>query len=370
MMRRLVTEVLVVGLGPAGASAAGAAARAGASVIAVERKQEIGIPVQCAEFLPRPMGQYASNGSIKVQDVGAMLTHLPSGKSELNQLGGLMINRAAFDQALAQAAAVQGAQLMLGTHIISLDTRVSRALIKRDGKLVDVRYKVLIAADGPHSCVAKLLGLKPLPTVITRQYTVALNQASQATEVWLNPNYPSGYAWLFPKGKYANLGVGLRRDGALQLRPALDQLHQSLLSKRRVGAQVLGQTGGHIPVGGLRSELRADRILFVGDAAGLAHPITGAGISAAVLSGQYAGGAAQRYVASGHESALRQYEEMVQDHFSTHLQHACKRRERLEAKLNAASTDAIFRETWIAFPEYYASRSDAYLTPAQSSAYA
>ena len=52
-------DVLVIGLGPAGGAAATAAARAGLSVLAVDRRKEVGVPVQCAEFIPLPMGRYA-----------------------------------------------------------------------------------------------------------------------------------------------------------------------------------------------------------------------------------------------------------------------------------------------------------------------
>lgn len=71
-------DVLVVGLGPAGARAATEAARAGYSVIALEKKKKVGIPVQCAEFIPMPIAGLAGSGT-RAQPVGAMATFLPSG---------------------------------------------------------------------------------------------------------------------------------------------------------------------------------------------------------------------------------------------------------------------------------------------------
>jgi digeranylgeranylglycerophospholipid reductase len=71
-------DVLVVGLGPAGSSAAAAAARAGASVLCLERKKVIGVPVQCAEFIPLPLSRYAAPEA-RAQAVDAMATALPSG---------------------------------------------------------------------------------------------------------------------------------------------------------------------------------------------------------------------------------------------------------------------------------------------------
>ncbi len=361
-MTPIRAEVLVIGLGPAGASAAAAAARNGASVLAIERKQAIGLPVQCAEFLPRPMGRYASSAAIKIQDIESMATYLPSGNRELHPLGGLMINRAAFDQALANEAQAQGAQLMRATSLVALDIRASRALIKQGGSAREVAYKVLIAADGPQSAVGKFLGLQPLATVVTRQYTVALNTTSLTTDIWLTPQCPGGYAWLFPKGGYANLGVGLHREGATRLKSILDQLHQDLTERGRVGGEIFAQTGGHIPVGGLREKLCMGKVLFVGDAAGLSHPITGAGISSAVISGEYAGLAARDYLSAHNEQVLQGYEETLRDHYAAHLRHASARREQLQAAHNSISIDALFRRSWIAFPEYYAAHAGPSIT--------
>ena len=100
-------DVLVVGLGPAGARAATEAARTGRRVIALERKKTVGIPVQCAEFIPMPLGGLA-RGEARAQGVSAMSTFLPSGAKAERGFGGVMIRRDKFDQALAREAADGG----------------------------------------------------------------------------------------------------------------------------------------------------------------------------------------------------------------------------------------------------------------------
>ena len=122
-------DVLVVGLGPAGSTAAAAAASAGLSVLAIERKQQIGVPVQCAEYIPLPIGKYAQVAGVLQQRIAGMTSCLPSGTETHSALPGLMVDRAAFDQALAQQAAAQGAELKCETRLLRIDTQRQCAVV-------------------------------------------------------------------------------------------------------------------------------------------------------------------------------------------------------------------------------------------------
>jgi len=343
----------VIGLGPAGSSAAAAAARAGLAVIAVERKKVVGIPVQCAEFIPLPMSSYA-NTEVRAQPIAGMATYLPSGARAERAFGGLMIRRDRFDQALAKNAEGCGALLWTDAALRGIDAEEQVARVSTASGLREIGYRVLVAADGPLSSVANCLGLPRLPVVTTRQYTVPLARAQNDTDIWLSARYPGGYAWLFPKGSVANLGLGL--DPALEddMKGPLDELHASLAREGRVGAEVLLRTGGPIPVGGLRERIVEGNALFVGDAAGLTHPITGAGIAPAVASGERAGAAAARAL-SGERRALADYEEEMREEFGPALERALVARRRMADIWNtpAAEHDAEHRRGWIAFPEYF-----------------
>lgn len=351
-------DVLVIGLGPGGAAAAKSAASAGARVLAVEKKKSIGSPVQCAEFIPLPMSAYAAGEPIRVQSISGMKSILPSGRVAKTDFPGLMIDRQAFDAAIAEAAKQQGASLMTHARLIDLDIEQSIAKIAHGDAVLEVRFGCLVAADGPHSPTAKLLGLPPLETVNTRQYTVPLLKPYADTDVWLDDEYPGGYAWLFPKGKVANLGLGA--DSALcdDLKQPLDHLHQRLVANGLVGEEILARTGGAIPVSGLRENVVVKNIVFVGDAAGLTHPITGAGISAAVLSGDAAGIAAARFV-KGDVEALVEYEEELRDQYEVSLKRAVEKRRWLNQYWHTpqAKRDDVQRAGWIAFSEYFDDKS-------------
>ena len=244
--------------------------------------------------------------------------------------------------------------LRIQTALKGLEHEQRAAILRGpEGHVERAHYKVLIAADGPHSTVARCVGLAPLKTVETRQYQVPLQRPYDDTDIWLSDEFPGGYGWLFPRGPVANVGLGADRRLAGDLKAPLERLHATLMRDEVVGAEVLGRTGGSIPVGGIRVPLVHDGILFVGDAAGLTHPITGAGIASAVVSGERAGLAAAEFLARG--VALDEYAADMQDEFAESLARAVARREWLMERWHtpAAHLDETHKRGWIAFREYF-----------------
>jgi digeranylgeranylglycerophospholipid reductase len=353
-MRKKV-DVLVVGLGPAGGAAALAAAQGGLRVAVVERRKEIGVPVQCAEFIPLPLARHAMFEGVLQQRIQGMISHLPSGRVDKSTFPGLMVDRAAFDQALARQAQESGASLFLNSRLVNLDRTGSSAIVATPQGEVRFDYRLLVAADGPYSFVARSLGLPRQEMLHARQYTVPLLEASEEAEIWLSSDYSGGYAWLFPKGEVANLGLGVDKSFGADPKALLDALHSKLMDEGRVGAAILNRTGGGVPVGGLRPDLVAGNVLFVGDAAGMTHPVTGAGIAAAVASGELAGQAAAAWLSEGDKNALMSFEEDIRDRFGASLERAVARRAWLGQYWGtpAAGDDRMQRRGWVAFPEYF-----------------
>lgn len=356
-MSARTVDVLIIGLGPAGGAAAVVTARAGLSVLAIDKKQRIGEPVQCAEFVPLPLGKYTQADGVPVQRIAAMKSFLPSGAVHASAFPGLMIDRAAFDAALASQARQLGADIRSDARLVALDVAHRRAAMKTtDAGQIEIEYRVLIAADGPHSSVAELLKLPRLATVNTRQYTVPLLKPSADTDVWLADDFPGGYAWLFPKGAVANLGAGIDKQFADDMKTPLDRLHMQMVARGVVGGEILNRTGGAIPVSGMRASLVQNTVMFVGDAAGLTHPISGAGIGAAVVSGERAAEAAHDFIVDNNADALASFEQDMRDQFAATLARAVARRAQLARQWRTphAHADAPMRRGWIAFPEYFA----------------
>lgn len=349
-------DVLVVGLGPAGASAAGAAAAAGLRVIALDRRQRAGEPVQCAEFVPQLLSPTIDAVSATAcQRIGAMQTFVERDAPDWqDHFPGVMVDRAAFDTHLVSRARAAGADCRFDRAVAAIETDGS--VRGDDGRIFSAR--VIIGADGPRSRVGRAIGAVNRELVAARQITVPLHVAHTATDIFLSAAYPGGYAWLFPRGEVANLGIGVSYESRACLKPALAELRAGLLAAGRIGGSVLAATGGTIPVGGmLRAYGRIGRrtTLLCGDAAGLTNPVTGAGISAAVLSGTAAGETAAA-VCAGDTGAAADYAEELDDLFGAAIARALRRRREVlghyaDGKLPSGQG---LRQGWIAYPQYWA----------------
>ena len=350
------TEVLVLGLGPAGASAATQAARCGCKVIAVDRKRQAGRPVQCAEFVPVMIGMDVVGLAQSVrQPIHAMATFVEDDAADVKEnFPGHMLDREKFDAALVAEASQAGAQCRFGVSIRSISDAGSVEL--SDGDAIDA--KVIIGADGPRSLAGRAIGRVNTELVETRQITVALRQAHSATDIFLSAGIPGGYGWLFPKDAVANLGAGVDLAHASRLKQIVARLHAGLIEEGRVGREILGLTGGAIPVGGMLQPwgtLADTLVLLAGDAAGLTNPVTGAGIAPAVHSGRLAGRVAVARLA-GDPGSGAAYGEELEDVFRPALERAVRRRRDLAQALRAGSAPAkaALRRGWIAYPEYWA----------------
>jgi digeranylgeranylglycerophospholipid reductase len=213
---------------------------------------------------------------------------------------------------------------------------------------------VIVGADGPRSIVGRAIGQVNRALVETRQVTVPLTRAHSATDIFLSADIPGGYGWLFPKGAVANLGAGVTPAHKGELKSIIARLHAALAAAGRVGRKVLALTGGAIPVGGAlvpRGRLGAVAVLLAGDAAGLANPVTGAGIASAVHSGSLAGEAAA-LAAQSHPGAIDDYADELDQLFGPALVRALHRREELLAA-GSRPSPADLRRGWIAYPEYW-----------------
>lgn len=329
-------DVLVLGLGPAGASAAEAAARAGCKVIALERKREAGVPVQCAELVPQMLE--VSPGAVR-QRVDAMSTFVEDDAPDLKaDFPGHMLDRARFDASLVEQARAAGADVRFSAFV----KRISPVVELADG--TKLRAPVIVGADGPRSRAGKAIGAVNTELVETRQITVGLKHPHRATDIFLSAEIPGGYGWLFPKGSRANLGAGVSPAYKSRLKSIVSRLHAS--HSDRLEKEILNITGGAIPVGGMLKPwgfLEETLVLLAGDAAGLANPVSGAGIAAAVHSGRLAGQAAA-------SRAFRPYEEELEDVYSASLDRALQRRREL---MTSSMQKDHLRRGWIAYPEYW-----------------
>jgi digeranylgeranylglycerophospholipid reductase len=346
-------DILIVGAGPAGSSAAAAAASRGVRVLAVERKRAIGEPVRCAEYIPRQLlGQLDLDRTFVVQSVERMRTFLPGGAVKETKAPGIMINRNGFDQALAEKAVRSGAEVMTGTTVV--ERKQGTVFLKRsDRKSFTVAPRIILGADGPFSLVGKWMGLKNRHLIPALQVKASLTRPMECTEVYFLPDIYGGYAWLFPKGQEANVGLGICQGSkwSLPLKTTLDRFVHRLADEGKIKGDPHGLTAGWIPSEPVR-EVSADAMLLAGDAAGQTHPVTGAGIAQAVLCGRMAGKWAARAVLEDDLRLLREYDREWQDDYGEQLNRAFRKRQKLENGWDRL--EEILPSCWVGFREYYA----------------
>ena len=204
-------DILVVGAGPAGGATALTAARMGARVLVVDRRQVVGMPVRCAEYIPAMLMDRLDLGeSFIAQHIRGMKTYLAGELVRKMCAPGFTIHRHIFDQAMICAAIDSGAGLMTSTRAVRRTNDETVLLKRRNGQDIHVRTKIIVGADGPHSTVGRWVGAVKSSLLPGVQATLPLAAPIDWTEVYLDPDIYAGYGWLFPNKEVANIGIGLR----------------------------------------------------------------------------------------------------------------------------------------------------------------
>ncbi len=295
--------MVVVGAGPAGSVAARAAAESGARTLLLDRRAELGEPVQCGEFLPTP-GELADifhspeliEAAFQIppetilRETHWMACVSPSGRRFRFPLSGYMVSRRAFDKALAGAAEGVGAELRYPVGV----ARVSGERVEMVNGTT-VRAKVIIGADGPTSTVARSVGFAPAREMF-RMITATVDGAgSDEIDLYFGRSAPGGYAWSFPRSTDANVGLGVTK---LPPGESLSSLLDRFLEREGLGV-ARDRTRWWVPIGPPPDTLVFGRALFCGDAANLVMATNGGGIPTAMLSGWLAGRAAAQHAREG-----------------------------------------------------------------------
>ena len=212
---------------------------------------------------------------------------------------------------------------------------------------------MIIGADGPCSTVGRWIGSENRNLIPAVQWRVSLTSPREYTEVYFHEEFYGGYGWLFPVGREANVGLGRRRrnehDGGIG--KVLERFVSRLVEEGKVEPRPIRTTAGWIPAEPARKTTRGN-VLLAGDAAGHTHPITGAGVSQAVIGGRMAGEWAARAVEDGDLSLLCEYEVEWRELFGDVQERAHRRRKSLEE--NWGCLETAVKTSWVAFGEYYA----------------
>jgi len=350
-MKEFNPDVLVIGGGPAGSTAAGILAGKGIDVLVLERRREIGTPVQCAEYVAAGVTDLMDIKDFISQSIKEMVTHLPNGEESRGKIGGFTIDRDRFDKRLAADAEEKGAKILLETEAVEVD---DGTVIAAKGKeIIKVKPGIIIGADGPRSIVSTWINQEAREFIVGLQWTLPLQEELNDSHVFFSPEILGGYGWLFPKGNEANAGIciDIRADKKLH---ALENFVFDLIKRGLVKKKILRKTTGLIPVSGLK-RARQDNTLLVGDAASLTDPMTGAGIINALKSGELAANSVSKAIERNDMEILSEFENECKNSFSSSLERSSAKRKYLSKFWDSGADElsSAIKKSWFAFPEYY-----------------
>lgn len=334
-------DVLVVGAGPAGASTAAHLASSGVRVLLVDRQvfprdKVCGDFVGPAALLELEMLGLGTDPAIQdgniVREAALYVDGRELIRNPIPEIAGLpthgrVIPRVVLDDVIRGAAVSAGATVIDGTAVSEYETTSNAVRVRLRGQNGDrdVVVQALVGADGSSSAIARSLRghatQRADRIIAVRAYYSGIEGPADQNDLYFSGDSFPGYCWLFPTSSTsANVGVGVLLD---TLPPTDEHIRElllrlvksdSALSSRIGSAHLDGKiVGWPLTTFNPRERLVGNRVLLVGDAAGLINPLNGEGIQYALSSGRWAAESLTNALRAGvpSEDALRPYEQRV-----------------------------------------------------------
>ena len=307
-------DVAIVGGGPGGLSSARRLAADGRSVIVFEEHDRVGVPVHCTGVLAEDVvaSMNLPPGAV-LNPLSTVRFVAPAGHSfdyTTARTEAVVIDREVFDAALSRRAEAAGAEIVRGGRVTAIDITDDRVILSLPDR-EPVEARAVILACGANYAFQKRLGLGiPSTFLQSAQLELPAERPGDVEIHFGSEIAPKGFAWAVPvrraSGTFARIGVMADNDAGLYFSRMLERVRErwavsipeTLSPRRRM-----------LPLASVKRTY-SDRVLAVGDAAGLVKPTTGGGIYYSVISGEIAAEVLGKGLAAGDLSAaaLREYE--------------------------------------------------------------
>ncbi len=319
-------DVLIVGLGPAGATVLSKLAQiAGSeiSILAIDHRQELGFPVQCGEFMPAPeematlmpdvpnaQAFFTFNKQFISTYTHSISFFSPERKVIRTPFQGYTLHRGNWNAHLIEVGKEYGAEVWTSACAVDMTNNMV-TVVRENGRSIQITPQIIVGADGVSSRIAKWTGLaNKRPDkhfVIVKQHLMTeIENEYDSTDVkmFFGEKYaPGAYAWIIPKSRNtANVGAGVRLP-MLKNDMNVSKALSNLINIHPIASQILknahiGQTiAGIVPVGlpfQETVELKT-KTLLVGDAACQVVSSVGGGIPPSMVAGSIAASSIIRF---------------------------------------------------------------------------
>ena len=312
-------DLIIVGAGPAGCSAALYAARHGLKTLLLE-KERFPRDKICGDALSGKsitilrelalLDKVAALPGVTINTITFSSPDHTSFSINLNHSGlknttkGFVVRRKVFDNFLYQEVRRTDVRCQEGftvTDLVLEDGQLQgiRGTQDDSDQVLEYKSRIILGADGYKSIVAQKTGLYHLDpehwVVALRGYYKNVKDLTDQIELHFIDEVIPGYFWIFPvDNSYANIGIGMLHSAIKKQKADLKQMLQRAINSEffkdrfAAAAEVEKPVGWNLPVGSLHRRNYGPGFLLLGDAAGLIDPFTGEGIGNALYSGKYA----------------------------------------------------------------------------------
>lgn len=319
-----IHDVIIVGSGPAGATLAYELANSGISVMVIDKA-----------VFPRNKccgGGVTVRASNLIGEIPADITEDNVSKAVFSFSGSSLfdgshsntliktVNRENFDHFLVQRAEKAGANIVQDTTVTAL--QLSDDNVEVTTSRGNFRTQYVVGADGNRSIVSRYVNNIPHDRFIGIETEVQVEDRDMErwkSRILIDMGWtPKGYAWLFPKKDHLSIGVGAPVNKAGNLKKGYWQFLDSIKISRY---KVKSWSAGIVPMFAGKPKVVEGRIALLGDAAGLADPLTGEGIGNALLSARLAAPALENAVQYG-VSRLSTYQASIEEKLAPEIESA------------------------------------------------
>jgi geranylgeranyl reductase family protein len=352
-------DVIVVGAGPAGSTAAKLLGEAGVSTLLLDKSAFPrdkpcggGISARVIRRFPYLAAELAK---IPVNWVNKVYLESPSGYAVdycSDEALYLMIRRCEFDHLLLSLAQ-ENVEVRAPALVrkVTIAPRGATVTAEVDGQIEDYECKLVLGCDGANSIVARASGLRS--GSIQSEYAIDMMEETPYEElnfaerdrmyVYYRLRSHYGYGYLFPKANHVNLGVGFKLDYYLSKLRGEHYAHHSSFVQGLVSKQLVQGRSNRanfrafpLPISGPLRRTYSDRVLLSGDSGGFVNALTAEGIFYAMVSGQLAARTAIDAVQSGDFTSrvLQRYEQSWKREVGVELENSVRFQKLLLADSN------------------------------------